>query len=145
MADAGSDAAPVEPVFEIGGALPDGTGFVDWTSGTAQPTIELGPQGGQHVWLSVRVRNVVLHKAHLYVTLAQPSDCAPYPQGQTEWRVPLTNQDGWLQYSGITAYVGKPCDVRGKPVHVKVQLNDESTPLAKADATIVPVWNGTCP
>lgn len=142
--DASIDASG-PPVFQIGGAKDDGTGFVDWSGGTSTAPIITGIQGGQHVWVSVRTRNIPVHKAHLLIKLARPADCSALEAGETEWRVPLVTQDDWKGYSGLTAYVSKPCEVQGKPVHVKVQLKDEDTLLAEADAFVTPTWDGVCP
>ncbi len=55
--DPGQDAGPLLGDLLVGGALSDGTGFVELVDG-ADAELVSGAQGGFHVWINVRVQGV---------------------------------------------------------------------------------------
>ena len=139
-----SDSSDNAPQVLVGGANSDGSGFVDWSQGTARPPIITGIQGGQHVYVSVRTRNLFPQQVKITAIVATPVDCTPYDPGPSQWKVSLKNDDGWLSYQGITAFVGKPCAVKDKLVRVKIEVEDQNGVKASSYADIEPTWNGAC-
>ena len=142
--DAASAPASTAPELRIGGAADDGSGFVDWSGGGARPPIITGPQGGQHVWLSVRTRNLVPQKVEIAARLVTPETCAAFAPGEVKLHVSLKADGPWLAYNGITAFVDHPCDVRDRPIRVKVTVTDATGATAHAEADIAPTWHGSC-
>ena len=72
-----SDATDSAPQVIVGGANSDGSGFVDWSGGAARPAIITGIQGGQHVYVSVRTRNLNPQQVKITALVATPADCTP--------------------------------------------------------------------
>lgn len=67
----------------VGGSLDNGTGFVDWSlpSGVDLPksaTIISGPQGGQHIWVTVRTKGLAPKKAKVKVEIVQAGACEEF-------------------------------------------------------------------
>ena len=138
------DGSDNTPQVLVGGANTDGSGFVDWSTGSARPPIVTGIQGGQHVFVSVRTRNLFPQQVKITSMVASPVDCTPYDPGPAQWKVSLKSDDGWLGYQGITAFVGKPCAVKDKLVRVKVEVEDQNGVKASGFADIEPTWSGSC-
>ncbi len=142
--DTSADSANNTPQVIVGGANDDGTGFVDWSSGLARPPIVTGIQGGQHVFVSVRTRNLYPVQVKINTMVATPVECKAYNPGSREWKVSLRTDDTWLGYQGITAFVDDPCLVKDKVVRVKVEVTDQNNVTASAYADIQPTWSGAC-
>lgn len=148
--DLGGVSSDNTPQVLVGGSNSDGTGFVDWSNsaigsgGIPRPPIIIGPQGGQHVYVSVRTRNLFPQQVKITATVATPADCTPYDPGPSHWSVSLKSDDGWLGFQGITAFIAKPCDVKDKVVRVKVEVVDKDGLSASNFADIQPTWSGTC-
>ena len=153
-ADAAADGGPVDgaaadgasaPMVLVGGANSDGSGFVDWSSTTPRPAIITGIQGGQHVFVSVRTRNIFPTQAKITAMVAAPETCEPNAPGPATWKVSLKKDGDWLTYQGITAFVGEPCAIKDKWVRVKVEVTDQNGVTATGHADIQPTWSGACP
>lgn len=130
----------------VGGSDKDGATFVDWSSGTVTPLIISGPQGGQHIWVSVRAHDVSPSKLRMAVQMFDAETNAVVAPGRVEITHTMNvKADGTLEYTGIPAFVKFPCSIRGRKVHVHLEINDLYGVSAQDDATITPYWDGWCP
>ncbi|NUQ75103.1 MAG: hypothetical protein HUU21_16255 [Polyangiaceae bacterium] len=129
FADACKPAAPAEPVVVIGGGQ---TSFQPLAAGDVVQ-VEGGPQGGFHVWLSIRMKN--LHQA------GTTTSVAVYEMGATE---PLGTFVSAQSYSradeGFCDLLGMRCqltlksafddqNILGDSMQVVVRVADESGDL----------------
>lgn len=129
----------------IGGSEDNGTGFVDWSSGVARGLVVTGFQGGQHVWVTVRARDINPKKARVTVELRDQVTGASVPPGPHQWVLMMSVDAGWLTYAGITAFIDKPCDVVGRLLTASAALVDADGLTATASALVTPEWPGMCP
>ncbi len=130
----------------IGGANDDGTGFVDWHGATATPPIIMGPQGGQHVWVSVRTtRDFYASKMRFTIDMTDLDTAQEVKPGPMQFTRTLIDDGTVLQFSGITAYVKEPCKITGHHVRVHVDVSDLVGLTGSDEAVIVPNWtSGAC-
>jgi len=147
-ADPGSPDASTSPWASVGGANEMGEGFVVWTDGKGQPEILKGPQGGQHIWVSARTRNLHPKKARVAVTMhvEGPAGDEMVKPGRVEIIGTLKSEpdfDGLL-YAGLPAFVKEPCKIMNKKVRVELEVDDLYGVHAAAKAWISPVWKGYC-
>lgn len=146
--DAGQqpDGKVEAPEAEVGGASEEGLGFVDWSSGTVEPAITRGPQGGQHIWVSAHIRHVFPNKARVAVTMyvEGTATSVEVKPGRVEMIGNLKPDGDWLIYPGIAAFVKEPCKIQGKKVRVELEVDDLYGRQTKAKAWIRPTWDGVC-
>ncbi len=129
----------------VGGANDDGTGFVDWHTSTVGPPIVMGPQGGQHIWVSVRTgRNFNASKMRLLIDMTDLDTGDVVKPGQIPFTRTLTDSGTELQITGITAYVKEPCKIKGHHVRVHVGVEDLVGLPGSDEAIIIPTWSGFC-
>lgn len=161
--DGGADAGgadgggPAAPSVWVGGSKDDGSGFVDWRDGLGTPPILRGPQGGQHVWVSVRMRNLHPKKLRMAFTMfVGESDTKVIP-GRVEITSTLkpepeeatagaeaASEGPWFLYQGAPSFVKCPCQVYGKKLRVELEVIDLYGLTAKDVAWIAPTWDGNC-
>lgn len=146
--DAGPGPEPAPPTdlaVEIGGALPQGDGWVSWGDGKATPAITRGPQGGQHIWVRVRTRGLWPAKQRLDVTMTlldtgvvvRPGTVPILQSSQAE-------PDGSALSTAITAYVTCPCQVVGRRLRIHAAVVDLYGLAAEGSAEVTPTWDGDC-
>lgn len=150
----GGDGDPTVS-FEIGGSSDEGEGFVDWSAGDATPPMIRGPQGGQHVWVSVRARGLWPKKARVAIEMFLDETGVVVKPG----RVPITanlhpedpalqdaepDLEAWYGFEGITAFVRCPCQVQGKRFRVVATIEDLYGADGTDEAYITPTWDGSC-
>ncbi|MBM4342741.1 MAG: hypothetical protein FJ100_05135 [Deltaproteobacteria bacterium] len=148
---AGPDGQPgdipnTKPTTRVGGADPEGKGWLDWSTGKDTPEILKGPQGGQHIWVSARTANLHPKKARITVTmfLETPTGDQVVKPGTVEMTGTLKWEEGWLVYAGLPAFVKEPCVIRDKKVRVELAVDDLYGVHAADTAWITPVWKGYC-
>jgi hypothetical protein len=135
-----------KPSVWLGGSDKDGATFVDWSDGTVKPLIISGPQGGQHIWVSVRARNVYPSKLRMAVQMFDAETCEVIKPGRVEITHTMNvKPDGTMEYTGIPAFVKFPCSIRGRRIHVHLDISDLYGVTAEDDAEITPYWDGWCP
>ncbi len=141
-----ADAGPTKPLTKVGGANPEGKGWLDWSSGTDKPEILKGPQGGQHIWVSARTANLHPKKARIIVTmyLETPTGDQIVKPGTVEMTGTLKWENDWLVYAGLPAFVKEPCVIRNMKVRVELAVDDLYGVHAEDKAWITPVWKGYC-
>jgi len=143
-ADLPDGATPTQPTAWVGGANDDGSGFVDWRSGTARPTIIMGPQGGQHVYVSVRVAALWPKKIRMGVEMRDAQTGEVVKPGRIEITSSLKADEAWMAYAGMTAFVKEPCKISDRKMKVHLDVSDLYGVKATDDAVITPHWAGYC-
>ncbi len=140
------DGAIEQPQAEVGGASEEGTDFVDWSSGSAEPAITRGPQGGQHIWVSAHIRHVFPNKIRVAVTmyLEETATSIEVKPGRVEMTGNLKADGDWLIYPGIAAFVKEPCKIKDRKVRVELDVDDLYGRKVQAKAWIRPTWDGVC-
>ncbi len=144
--DGGSDVIDPdkEPKVLVGGADENGAGFVDWSDDKAKPPMLRGMQGGQHVWFSVKARNVSPKKLRMAVTLIIDETAKAVIPGRVEYTSTPPEVDGWYLYQRARAYVKCPCQVVGKKLRVQLEVTDLYGRAASDEVWIEPTWDGNC-
>lgn len=128
--DAGvADAASVE--CEVGTGV---DGFVPIEPGDEVMLIA-GPQGGYHVFTSVRLRGIALRDSlRVTVTLRRASD-GQYlgPTVTVGSRLFAESDEGWSEVSGLLSIVNDPSEARGEEVIVRVTVSQDEGAELHAD------------
>ena len=132
------------PAVRIGGANEEGEGFIDWNAGEAFAPMIRGIQGGQHIWVSVRARNVSHKKLRMAITATLIDSGKIVIPGRVEYTSTLSTTDGWLFYEGAQSFVKCPCQVQGRKLRVRLEVVDLYGRTATHEATITPTWDGNC-
>jgi hypothetical protein len=130
-----------------------GSGQTDYLPLTDGQTLSLekGPQGGHHIWVAVRMKNLKQAGSTTTVSGVQPdTKLAPPPTG-----VVFTygyDKGGYCKLSGITFRLDDPSDpfnfykqFLGKPLDVSVVVKDLSGASGTASAHIVILPKIVCP
>ena len=144
--DGGADASDATntPQVRVGGANDQGKGFVDWSDDKATPAMLRGIQGGQHIWFSVKARNVSAKKLRMAVTLIVDETTKAVIPGRVEYTSTPPEVDGWYLYQGARAYVKCPCQVVGRKLRVDLEVVDLYGRTASEQVWITPTWDGNC-
>ena len=132
-------------VVRVDGALDDGTGLVDWQTGTATPAIVMGPQGGQHVWTVVTTSHAFYAKRmRITVEMTDLDTGEIVKPGAFQFTKDMVDTADGLQSPAITAFVKEPCKVKGHHLRVRADVEDLVGVTGSAEATITPTWTGYC-
>ena len=145
--DAGADTSTVEMWAAVGGASVEGKGFIDWQDGSATPAIIRGPQGGQHIWVSVRMTGLSPKKLKMTVEMARKDNGTVVKPGAVPLILtlkPSPEHPTAFEFASLTAFVKCPCQVAGKPLVVRLELADLYGRTFQTSATITPTWDGDC-
>lgn len=141
-------APPAKLTVRVGGADTAGKGFVSWETPDRDATIITGPQGGQHIWVSVGVDLPAAVTLNAAVTLfREPTGTlaeALVKPGMVEFRRPTKLIGGQQVLEGVTAFVKEPCKINGQRVRVEVTAHTEGGRSGQAKAWIVPHYDGPC-
>ena len=143
----GEDVGNVKPWAQVGGASDTGKGFVDWTDGEATPPMIRGPQGGQHVWVTVRMRGLSPKKLRMTVEMSRKDNGKIVKPGAVPVMSTVKTSPEFpsgFQSNYITAFVRCPCQVANKPLRVHLAVADLYGRTFETDATITPTWDGDC-
>ena len=132
------------PSIEIGGAADDGIGFIPWHDGTVHPTIIQGPQGGQHIWVSVHTNNLWRQKIQLSVGMRDEVTGALVLPGDVTRILSLTPHETFDAYEGFVAYVSEPCVIANRRIRATVLALDLYGLVTSDSAVITPVWSNPC-
>lgn len=137
-------ASPARTV-RVDGALPDGTGWVDWHTGTPTVGIFMGPQGGQHVWVSVTTSTeFYTKKARLSVGMTDLDTGEEVKPGVFQFVKELLPEGEGLRAAAVTAFVKEPCKIKGHRVLVRVAVEDLVGLTGTGESIIRPTWDGFC-
>lgn len=164
------DSVSTKPLSAVGGSDKTGNGWIDWSGTKVTPEILKGPQGGQHIWVSARTRNLHPKKARISVTMfvegpagkvcAEDYDCQSgqcvqvlegkvcadvvVKPGTVEMTGTLKWENDYLVYTGLPAFVKEPCKIMDKKVRVELSVDDLYGVHADDKAWITPIWTGFC-
>lgn len=152
--DGGGDAADDKkdtseaPIWAaVGGAQDDGTGFVDWSDGTVKPRMIRGPQGGQHIWVTVRMTGLSPKQLKMTVEMRRQDNGKIVKPGAVPIIASLakskTKPDVY-EFGRLTAFVKCPCQIAGAPVRVNLKLDDIYGRTFSTSAHIRPQWSEDC-
>jgi hypothetical protein len=143
-ADASADGGPPGVAVQVGGADLKGERWVELGPG-AEAAMVRGPQGGQHIWVSVRAQGLWPSKMRVDVTMTLLDSGVTVKPGTVPLLLTLKpGADGWVEAIGMTAYVKCPCQVVGRPVRIDVALIDLYGLTGAGQATVTPLWDGAC-
>lgn len=142
--DGGGADAQGDPAVRIGGASDEGEGFVDWSDSDALAPMIRGIQGGQHIWVSVRARNVSHKKLRMAITAVLVDSGKTVIPGRVEYTSTLNEVDGWLFYEGAQSFVKCPCQVQGRQLRMKLEVIDLYGRTADNEMVVTPTWDGNC-
>lgn len=141
-----TDTVATGPEAQVGGSCDDGWGFVDWHDGEKTPKIIMGIQGGQHIWATIRVRNVHLKKLRMAVEMRLADTGELVKPGRVELTTtPKQVYGDWTGHEGMPVFVKEPCKIMGKKIRVQLEVSDLYGVKATDEAFITPTWNGYCP
>lgn len=134
-----------DPWLQIGGSADDGSGFVQWHDANPKPKIIAGIQGGQHIWVSMRTRDVWPKKALLGVTMHRKDTGELVQPGKIERIVSeLANYGTFYGFYGFVAYVSEPCVIRDRALQVTAEVSDLYGVVTTDTAVVTPTWDGLC-
>jgi hypothetical protein len=136
-----------------------GTGvfaFVPIADGDRVPIIH-GPQGGHHIWGSVRARNVDPSALRARFTLFDGAsgsvvntvdgviDLSPIGSEATLAEpAPPGGPDGWGEYLGSFVYVPNPCTIDERAVRMRVDVTDDSGRTCGDEHRFIATCRGAC-
>ena len=144
VAGCAADEAELAPVLELGGADNSGKHWRSLAELEYQPPIIFGPQGGYHIWLSLRAQGLDPVGVAVSVDMTLVGSGRRVKPGRTLRAVGLRQQGPWLEFSGLFGYVSCPCQVRDRAVRVKLSATDRRGRQASAEATLTPRWSNPC-
>jgi hypothetical protein len=139
-------SAPIEDTnVVIGGASDDGTAVVDWHAGLFTPPILMGPQGGQHIWVSVRAGHGFHAKSMRFTIDMTDLDTGEVVKpGTIPVTATMSDVGDALQVTNLRGYVKEPCKIKGHRVHIRVGLEDLMGLTGSDEVDIKPQWSGFC-
>jgi hypothetical protein len=98
--------------------------------------IVCGPQGGQHIWTSIRAAGIDPSHAQISLSigyLTAPADGgSAVICGQSLNDVTLSAADGWQEFAGIICFIPHPAEVDGQTVVLTGTLTDSTGVTATA-------------
>jgi hypothetical protein len=113
-------------------------------------TLEKGPQGGHHVWIALRMRNLKQSGSVTVVSGVQPgSGLTVPPTGVVFTFAP--DEGGWCKLYGITFRLDDPSDLAfyrnflGKPLDLTITVKDPAGVTASASAHVQVASKILCP
>ena len=153
-------AKPVKtPMVQMGGSDDEGKGFIDWSSEKEAPPLIHGIQGGEHVFFSVRVKNVDPKKMNLklHMTMADTGEIV-FPGPLSKYKQTLKketvdgNWTGWYFKNGFIGFVHCPCLVAGQKLKFELVVTTQDGKTTMKDSHIIvpgskkvaPHWDGDC-
>ena len=130
----GAPPVPIEIVTELGGGK---DGFVPLADGDPVPVI-MGPQGGYHIWTSVRIHDPTLKVVAVSLTSRFEDTGALVGQPSKEAAVFEDAGDGWWVNVGMRSFIDSPAPVKGKRVTLRVEFAAKDGRYGSDQRTIVP-------
>lgn len=145
-ADSTDASVAAVPVARVGGSDVGGAGWLDWSGPPHPADVITGIQGTEHIWVSVRVRNLNPKKLHVAATLVieGPGGDELVKPGRIEATLKFKPDGADLLYEGLPAFVSEPCKINGKRVRVEVEVTDVFGQRARDTAWIIPVYTRPC-
>jgi hypothetical protein len=130
---AGLVAAACGPVVEVGGGIRT---FAPLQDGQTVDVV-CGPQGGQHVWTSIRTRG--LRADGVDVVLSMTDEATGELVCRVELRdLLLTDDEGWDAFTGVTCFVSEPEKVAGRTLVMFGSAHDTGGVGGESRVRVVP-------
>jgi len=148
-ADAGPrDGGPVGPVFgdaDAGAIVEIGTGqFTFEHPADGGVEIVCGPQGGQHVWVSIRAKNLDPRSTNLIIAMRPAAGgtaiCGLNIREADLFPPEIAN--GWVEYAGIRCTVQEPALVAGQQMRLEGSVTDRALRDGGTQRVVVPFGPG---
>lgn len=130
-----SDATNVDAgtlAIEVGGGY---DAFEPLTDG-APVDIILGPQGGHHIWTSLRVSDTTLDHVLLYVS-ARFADNGASVGSPSRLSSTLTLVDGARERLGLTNFVDDPAVAHGRRIVLRVEVQADDGRIGVDERAVV--------
>jgi hypothetical protein len=100
-------------------------------------TINMGPQGGYHLWAATRAANLAMDGIALRYTLTRADDAAaPIVRNDHVDLTPIASNRG--EHLGSAIFLNQPADVRGQPCLLRLTATDADGRTAAAELTVTP-------
>lgn len=128
------DAGTVGIELEIGGGEFQ---FVPYQEGGPIQVV-CGPQGGQHIWVSLRGRGFDPSRVDVVVGI-ELIETGSRVCGQQLQQVPMLPNGDRLEYTGIICFVPDPELIRGRSIRITAQLTDAASRTGSASLTGISV------
>lgn len=132
------------PTIELGGANDDGTGFIPWHGTDAHPRIIRGPQGGQHVWISLRAQNLAEKSMVVRVVMRDVATGELVLPGEVTRTLNFRPSADSAVFEGMTAFVNQPCVVTGREIEIVVTATDVNQVTGRDSAVVTAHWELPC-
>jgi hypothetical protein len=116
---------PGEPELQVG----TGSWRFDALEDGQEVDLVRGAQGGWHVWISFRMRDVPMDRPPIRLTL-QPADESREPKVATlELPFEEPSESGWRKRIGYTGIVDDPACIVGELLRIRAELEVEGETL----------------
>jgi hypothetical protein len=99
--------------------------------------VVLGPQGGFHIWTSVRIHDPALDLARIDLS-ARLTDDGSAVGNPSSITASLDAVDGTRERAGMTSFVTNPSSIRGRRVVLHVDVFAEDGRRGSAERTVIP-------
>jgi len=96
-----------------------------------------GPQGGHHIWVSLRTRPPVNPKGVLINVTGRYEGGELLP---SELKLNLVKNGPWLEWYALVAMVPDPDAVAGKEVELSLQITDSANVTATDSRRVIAKW-----
>ena len=144
LAACATEPAPPTAQVELGGADNSGKIWLSLDELDHRPPIIFGPQGGYHIWFSLRAHDLDPVALQVAVDMTVVGSGRRVKPGRAARAVQLRQEGQWLVFSGLYGYVSCPCQIRDQEVRVTLAATDRRGRQASASATITPRWSNPC-
>jgi hypothetical protein len=99
--------------------------------------VVFGPQGGYHIWGSLRTRGLDPDNAevHFRVALEGPPETT---LSESRYVLPLQKSGRWHQWLGLIGFVPEPAEVYGRRVLLSMTVRDRGGRTLSDTRTVIP-------
>jgi hypothetical protein len=126
-----------------------GTGNLSFESITPNGTVEIvcGPQGGQHIWTSIRGQgnfdpSSVQIALNIRYANAPADGGSATICGQSLDSVTLSSNGAWQEFAGLRCFIPRPADVDGQRVILEGTMTDSTGASVSAQVPFTPTGPG---
>ena len=131
LSNSHQDAGPQAPLAQVGTGTDS---FEPLEDGQTVPVIK-GPQGGYHIWTSIRVRAPIASK-DLKVRLHVDFNGAVLTD--TNYVLNFWQKGAYAEYYALTAFIPDPAAVDGQRVQLAIDVTDTNGLTASDSRTVIP-------
>lgn len=128
---------PTEPLVEVGSGI---RRFEAVTDGQTLPVV-CGPQGGQHIWTSVRVMNVGPENVDIVLSITDAETGEQVCRSELKGLL-LSPEDDWFSFTGVACFVTDPAKIEGRTMRLEGTAADANGRGGASTHTFVPTGPG---